>query len=237
MSVEPPLVFICINGIRARPGDDDGWTDRAVTGLMLRGLRHGIPIFAEKYEYFTPAITRRLHQQRRAEGIAKMVGYWQTAGARVSLVAHSNGGDLAERVLDLVATRSATAHRHISSAHLYAPACDGLVLAAALRSGLLGHLYLHGQPNDPALRLGALSGRLFGWAGLGYGDLGRRVTEFGREQALNPGQFTDVVGEWGDHSHWFRPAVFETTLDRLVWHEFPATAPNPAWQGNDHVSR
>lgn len=205
-----PHVWICINGIRTNPGDDQGWTDRATTGLMLRAAAQGRPAYAEKYEYHTLALTRRLHQERRAQGITKMVAFWFTSGATISLVAHSNGCALAERVLDIAWKKWPEFRFH--SVHFYAPASDGQHLARALLVGQLGHAYLHGQTQDAALRLGRWSRRLLGWAGLGYGDLGLRVTAY----ASAVPHVTAYATHGRDHSLWLkRDAVFERTLDNI----------------------
>lgn len=209
-----PIVFICINGIKTRPGRDDGWTDRAVTELMTQGLGRQVPIYAEKYEYFTLASTRRFRQQARAEAIAAMVHTWCSCGAHIVLVAHSNGGDLAERVIELCP------YVPFKSVHLFAPAADGEILSRALVSGQMGHAYLHGQTNDPALRLGRISRRLLGWAKLGYGDLGLRVKKFA---ATNP-RCTADESEAADHNIWLEPGEsFRRTITQMIERELPPT--------------
>lgn len=204
----PRRVWICINGILARPGDAEGWTDRAVTWLHLRTGDQ-----AEKFEYAAGPLTRRLRQQWRAEAIAKMCGYYLRAGYEVSFVAHSNGADLVERVLTMPVVRPA----RIRSVHLFAPACGGTVF----RDPPTAALHLYGSPYDRALALAGLSRRLLGWAGLGYGDLGRRLWEFrGRPRVHvheDPAQ---------GHSTWFaRGLPFETTMARLLENDRASSSP------------
>lgn len=211
-----PVVYICINGIKTRPGRDDGWTDRAVTELMLGGLKRKLPVFAEKYEYFTLATTRRFRQQARAEAIADLVHRWHLQGALVSLFTHSNGGDLGELVIDLCPDVP------LKSVHFFASASDGDILKRAIENGQIGHAYLHGQTNDPALKLGRWSRRLLKRFGLGYGDLGLRTKTFADSLAHTRRVTADESGE-GDHSHWFKADVFEQTISQVLDRDFPTT--------------
>jgi hypothetical protein len=198
-----PRVWICINGILTRPGDAEGWTDRAVTWLNLHTSGK-----AEKFEYAAGILTRRLNQCWRAEAIARMASFYIVEGYEVSLIAHSNGGDLVERVLGLLWPAK------IVSAHLFAPACDGVALAHAVIEGeQLGALHLYGSANDGALKLARVSRRLVGWAGLGYGDLGLRVREFAQR---TPNAF-DHEDNRQSHSSWFaRGESFERTMRQIV---------------------
>jgi len=196
-----PRIWICINGILNRPGDSEGWTDRAVTWLHVRTADK-----AEKFEYAAGPLTRRLRQGWRAEAIAKMAGYYLRGGFRLSFIAHSNGAALVERVLPLLGGRD------VASCHLFAPACVGDVLADAVRSRQIGSLHLYGSANDRALKLARISSRLLGWAGLGYGDLGIRIKPFAAEV---PRTFAHQDDEQG-HGTWFaRGATFERTMQRI----------------------
>lgn len=204
-----PLVFICVNGVLTRPGDAEGWTDRAVTWLQTQFPSQ--PVKAEKFEYASGVITRRLRQAARAAAIAKMVGYYHRAGFRLVLVGHSNGCDLIARVLELVAAP-------INSAHLFAAAAEGEDFARALKERRLGVLHLYGSRHDKALKLAALSRALLGWAGLGYGSLGREATEF--VQAHDDGRVFDHSDHDFGHSDWWeRGDNFERTMRQLVVNE------------------
>lgn len=195
--------WICINGILTNPGDAEGWTDRAVTWLNLHTEGK-----AEKFEYATGALTRRLRQAWRAEAIARMCSFYIRGGYEVVLIGHSNGADLIERVLPLL--WPATVH----SAHLFAPACDGDKLRHALIEGAqLGTLHLYGSANDRALQLAALTQRFLGIVGLGYGDLGRRVEAFAGTTPRTVAHNDDSQG----HGTWFtRGEPFERTMRAIV---------------------
>ena len=206
--------FICINGILTNPGDADGWTDRAVTWLNVRTDAQ-----CEKFEYATGALTRRLLQNWRAGGIAKMAGYYIAKGCEVVLVGHSNGCDLAARVLDILAPA------RIRSAHLFAAATDGASLSRALNDRQLGALHLYGSRKDRALQFAGVTAKLLNPLGLGYGDLGRRVDHFAANN--NPIGGSPVVfahnDDTQDHSSWFeRGENFERTMRAIVANEFPS---------------
>ncbi len=208
--------MIFIPGIRTRPGDADGWTDRAVTKLMSQS-----DLRAEKFEYRTGALLRRIGQQARAQSLAKMVGHYVDSGYRIVMAGHSNGGDLIERVLAL---RPQT---KFAAIYLFNAACTGERLLDTIHYRRVSRVYLYGHPDDPALKLGALSVRLFGWLGLGYGDLGRRVQTF-RALPVFPAdrdRITAEVNPTSAHGHGLgRDAAFEDRFDRMITRETAADA-------------
>ena len=136
--------YIAINGILTNPGDAEGWTDRFVTWVNTR-LPDGV--VAEKFEYGTGPLTRRLKQRERADAICKKIGYYRRAGYRVVIVSHSNGGDLTARVLN-------DAGVEIDSAHLFAPATDDELIAQAIREGAITPSELY---SDTTTRSGSLA--------------------------------------------------------------------------------
>lgn len=203
-------VFILVNGILTRPGAADGWTDRGVTWLHTH-----TPHRAEKFEYACGALTRRLRQDDRAAAIARMCGFYFLAGFEVSLVGHSNGCDLIARVIRRVDRRG------FLSVHLFAAAADAsdfieLLEARTADRFRIGQLFLYVSANDRALQLAGVSKTLFGWAGLGYGDLGRRVP-------IELGGHPRVLVHQDDsqrHSTWLaRGRQFESTMQLLMEHE------------------
>lgn len=202
-----PRVFVFINGILARPGAHDGWTDRAVTWTQCR-----TPHKAEKWEYATGALTRRLRQQSRARKIATMLRYYEAAGYALVLVGHSNGCDLIARVLRLRGTEPWYFQHPIEAAHLYAPAAEEKDFAAALACGGLGWLHLNVGGKDRALWWGGVTRRLFGWAGLGYGTLGRQP-----ECPLTYDPRVTVRHEpaYGHSDFFTKGAAFEYTMQHL----------------------
>lgn len=197
-------VFICVNGILTNPGDAEGWTDRAVTWLHLHTDAR-----AEKYEYAAGAMTRRLHQDERAAGLAKMAQYYLDAGWSVSFIGHSNGCDIIARVLRFFGWPAS-----FRSAHLFAAAADAEDFReSAMTRGVLQRCFVYGSPNDRALRIAALSRRTLGWLGLGYGSMGLDpVAAAGNCPDMKP-----IVREDYDHADWFaRGEKFEATMRDIV---------------------
>ena len=200
------VVFICINGILTWPGDAEGWTDRAVTWLNLHTEGK-----AEKFEYATGALTRRLWQDYRAQAIARMASFYVQAGYEVVFIAHSNGCDLVARVLKILWPVK------IRSAHLFAAATDDEPLGHSLRSGQLGRLHLYGSANDKALQFAGISRKLVGWAGLGYGNLGIRIEQFAADYPNVEAHPDDEKG----HGTWLeRGENFERSMRAVLENEF-----------------
>lgn len=194
-------VFILINGILVLPGDSQGWTDRGVTWLNTR-----TDAKAEKFEYASGVLTRRLSQRWRALAIARMCDYYRRAGYEISLVGHSNGCDLIARVIAL------TGHR-FASVHLFAAAADWTPFALALHHDRIGALRLYVSQADTALRCARISRVLLGWAKLGYGSLGLGAPPAARTDPRITICECDTFG----HSTWFeRGHRFETTMRTLV---------------------
>lgn len=208
-------VFIFVNGILSWPSDADGWTDRAVTWTNIRTPWHG-----EKYEYACGPLTRRLKQQRRAEGLAKMCRYYaDCVGSdqrqheqrwKIHLVGHSNGCDIILRTLKLLPEQV-----KIECVHFFAAACeadfDANGLNRMLWSGHLGGAEVYTGGKDHALRFAQITSKFLKPFGLGYGFLGlvgpknvddKRVHEF----------HEDYFG----HSTWFEPAQFPRTMGLIT---------------------
>lgn len=211
-------VFVAINGILARPGESEGWTDRAVTWLNSR-----TPYKAEKFEYAAGALTRRLRQQARARKIATMLAYYERADYEITLIGHSNGADIIARVLALRAKAPWYFKYPIHSAHLFAPAADWEDYRDALDRVNLLALHLYGSEADWALKFARVSRVLVGWMGLGYGSLGLKADDVeynDRAQRLAEGKMPRVhdhsIDSYG-HSTWFRRGeIFEATMNK-VW--------------------
>lgn len=197
-------VFILVNGILTNPGATDGWTDRGVTWLNLHTEGK-----AEKFEYACGALTRRLRQQQRAEAIARMCAFYQDDDYYITLIGHSNGCDLISRVLKLIR------HTPDTNVHLFAPAADADVFERAADQWLQ-RVCLYVSANDQALKWGGYTRKLFGWAGLGYGSLGREVpASFEQNQRCAVTRRDDY-----GHSTWFeRGENFESTMRLLLENE------------------
>ncbi|HWN09757.1 MAG TPA: hypothetical protein VNO50_10900 [Pyrinomonadaceae bacterium] len=165
-------VWFFINGILSWPSAADGWTDQAVTWVH-RNTEDGR---GEKFEYAAGALTRRLLQQERAERFTrKLLCYMNDREPwRIHLVAHSNGADIALRMLDLLPGTET----RLRTLHLVAPACDASFETNGLNRHLkdyrLERVFVHWATADKAMQMAQLSRRFIGWTGFGYGDLGRQ---------------------------------------------------------------
>lgn len=198
-------VYILINGILTRPGASDGWTDRGVTWLNLHTAGKG-----EKFEYAASALTRRIWQDDRAKAIARMCEFYFEAGWEVVLIGHSNGCDLIARVLALCVGR------RFRSVHLFAAAADWAPFSLALHAARVGHVFIYASSSDRALWWAGLSRKVGGWAGLGYGNLGREVPAAAEATA---GCTVIRRNEYG-HSDWHaRGERFESTMRLLLANE------------------
>jgi pimeloyl-ACP methyl ester carboxylesterase len=159
-------VLVFINGILAAPGDSEGWTDRAVTWTHLH-----TDFRAEKLEYFTGALTRRLYQRERARKFARMLERYADAGFTFSLIGHSNGCDLILRIAQLLALVHPIRHVHLVAAAAEADA-ERNGLNELLCEGTVGRAQIYASRADRALGLARLTSRPLSLLGLGYGSLG-----------------------------------------------------------------
>ena len=193
-------VYVYINGIFTYPGSADGWTDRAVTWTHINTEHR-----AEKYEYMTGVLTRRIFQNRRAEKLAKMIGFYGRADYEIVLIGHSNGCDIILRVLKMINKQ------HIKEIHLVAAACEADFRKNGLRERLISkqidNIYIYIGGKDEAMRFAELSQKLLKRFGLGYGNLGGQ----------DPSQIARIISEWGKvifqphygHSTWWNRGPHE----------------------------
>lgn len=205
----PWTVEININGILARPGRADGWTDRAVTlGHLYLGTRQ------EKFEHFSGVLTRHLWQEKRAKGLAELADRYLRRGFAVYLRGHSNGCDVICRCLRFLE------HGPIAGVQLIAAACEadfeanGLNLA--LLDGRLRKAVLCCSPDDRALWLARASHPLLNVFSNGYGSLG-----FSGPMNVNDAIEHRVTTHWQpgfDHGDWLTPARLLWTM-RLLTHK------------------
>jgi len=198
-------IFVC--GIRSNPEDYREWAHRAEAWIETGDHGSGI---AESFVYHTYALTRWIRQKQRAASLARLLATYAEECDLV-VAAHSNGADLLLRVLRKTRIK-------LQAVHLFAAAADPDFrrngLNDAIAEGRIGRLYLYGSLGDAALRVGSCVRRVLGWAGLGYGDLGR----------VGPQHMTALAclatrrewrNAWG-HSTWFDEPNFEETMKAIT---------------------
>jgi len=211
--------YIIINGIKTDPGQIDGWTDRLVTAINTLSQHK-----AQAAEYYTGALNRRVGHAERVRKVAKMIGYYQRRDYAVHIVAHSHGALVATDALSLRDRFDAEVFAApVASLHLFAPAVDAEEVADALEDSNALRVRVCWAPGDPALKLGRLSRRLFGWIKvkgrpLGYGSLGLDPSWL---QARQPGRVQVETYTGFKHSTWFEPAHFDATVEKILHHDNP----------------
>lgn len=186
-------VFIFVSGILTNPGDAHGWTDRAATWIQTN-----TGDFSEKFEYFSFALTRRIHQAARVRNVVQLINRY-CHFTEVVLVGHSNGCDIILRALK----HRALAVREV---HLFAAAaeadCRKNFLNHATRENKKLEAFLYVSQGDQVLGIAArISHILFGWLGLGYGTLGCD----GPNHVFHPQRTHVIRRDEMDHCDWFKP--------------------------------
>jgi len=205
--------YIFINGILNLPSASTDWNDLAVT-WTLKNLQCA----AEKFEYFALPLTRRVFQARHADALLTLLNQYRDHD--LTIVAHSNGADLAVRALQEFGGA-------VDELHLFSPACDSDCLSNGLDIRLskatLGRLAVYIAGQDRAMWWAQLSRTLTGWMGLGYGTMGKDGPI--DVSLYNQRQVTTIREPLYGHSDWFLPENFERTM-RLICPQTPTTTPN-----------
>lgn len=215
----PRDVFVFINGILTRPGNAFAWTDLAERWFTTRapaGVR------AVKFEYFSPALLRRLRLQQHACDLARVIGDLQTwpergpaPQIRLHLVGHSNGCELIARAVQLSSARLHTIHL-LAGAVERDFARNGL--GDRLQRGQIGACFCYCSGADAVLKYLARPSQIFSRLGLGYGDLGARGPA-----GVRPGMRVETHWEAGySHSDWFAEDRFDKTMKWILHYALTA---------------
>lgn len=195
--------YIFVNGIMTNPESVDSWTDRAEQWIDTNTSDK-----ATKMEYRSGVLTRRLYQNERVRNLQTVAKRY--LGQKIVLVAHSNGGDIVQRLI-------AKGMPKISEIHLIASASEADFkkngFNRALRHGNLEKITVYVSPVDNALKKARWSTRLFGWMGLGYGYLGL-VGPKNVEDSIK--DKVKVISDLLDHSQWFSKKYFDRTMQTII---------------------
>lgn len=202
-------VFICINGIRAKPSDPRGWTDEFVTSLNIDSPEW---VQAEKFEYYTSALLRFWGQKKRAGELVRKINLYLNSGYRVVLVGHSNGCALIAEALDLGV--------RIDAAHLFAAAAFEDDFIAAIEGRLVRRLHLYGSADDAALKAASVTSgflKFISFGAWGYGSLGLSGKQL---EEKYPAVVKDHSRKGYGHSTWFLTgAHYSSTMSLLLQNE------------------
>jgi pimeloyl-ACP methyl ester carboxylesterase len=192
--------FVFANGILNCPGSSRGWTDLAVQWVNARTEHR-----ADRFEYFSPILCRRLFLNRWTRDFAEVLSAY--AGQELVLVGHSNGCELICRALRISGVT--VSHLHLISGACAAD-CYTNGLNAALRSGRVGEVTAYVAEKDLPMKIARVSQNLIGWLGLGYGTLG-----LNGPTKIDPAvqERVTVVREPNfGHSTWFEPQHFDDLM-------------------------
>lgn len=198
--------FLFINGILTSPGAANEWTDRAVQWFNMNAPDG---VVADKFEYYSPALLRRFFQRGHIDNLAEVIANY--GGARLHLVGHSNGCELIAQALRYTSAP-------IASVHLIAGAVDrdfntnGLSLR--LLRGQVKRVVCYCSHGDNVLKYFARPSQIFGFLGLGYGDLGLRGPT--GVQATAGCTVETYWRETYGHSDWFANEHFGETMNRIM---------------------
>lgn len=200
-------LVIFVNGILTRPGNAFAWTDNAVRWV---NRQVGAQFSADKFEYYSPALLRRLTLSAHAQDLARTLADYVAGGdaVRLHLVGHSNACELKARALEFSGVSVASVHL-ISAALERDFTRNGL--GERLDRGQIGAVFCYCSHGDAVLRYLAPASRWASFGLLGYGDLGYRGPA-----GVRPGQRVETHWEQSyGHGDWFAGANLETTLARV----------------------
>lgn len=201
-------VYILLPGIRSQTADAKNWAPQMATDINL----YCQYAKGDEYRYFASALLHRLKLEEHAGQVSDLARRYWIAGYEPILAAHSDGCEIARRVI----VEGPAIFRAV---HFFSAACDNDFatsgLNEALRKGKVGELILHTSKGDGVLNILARnSKRFFSWLGVAYGTLG-----FDGPKNLAEDQAHKVTVDQRqgfDHSDWFNGANWEETRREIT---------------------
>lgn len=203
MNQDPNIFWILVNGILNNPESIDSWTDRFEISVEKKG-HHCI-----KMEYRADGVFRRIFQGRRAQNLNDICE--ELDGERIRIVAHSNGGDIVDRMMGISSVKIEEIHMVASASQ---PDMRKSFIPTAIRDDRLERAFFYCSKRDRTLAKAApLTKKLFGWAGLGYDNVG-----FLGPQDIPGDVVDDIETIWWeyDHSDMWLQNVFESTVFMIM---------------------
>jgi len=204
--------WIFVPGVEYNSEDNFAWMARGEAWVE----KHCPDDAAEKFETELSFLFRRIRQQRVSEQLKRFCEQ-RAWSFRIRLVTHSNGGDLACRMLRMsLPFRVEELHMVASAAAASFGNDGGNGLNYAVRAGRVDRIYVYASLRDTTLRRWAgLSYRIGNWLGLGYGQLG--YTGPRNVEAL-ASLSTHII--WLPHNHftWLDEKNLDQTM-RLITHQ------------------
>ena len=213
--MRPRWVVIVINGILAWPGSSKGWTDRAVTWIMQHAPAWGT-VLSEKYEYWRGVLFRWWGRQGLVDDISDLMsGYHANGFARVCIVAHSNGCDLALRAVRDTGARGVVLHLVAGAAD---PDFESNGLNRLIENGTVARVHWWRCGRDVALNYLAPATRFITRiAGFQSGGSIQDESVYRIDQSVRPRVAFHDYPELG-HSDLLSPERLPKTLTKILDH-------------------
>jgi hypothetical protein len=195
---------------------------KAASWTQIHTAFHGV-----SFLYQAGPLTRRFTLNARARELAALLYAHRVDELHVAV--HSNGAEVLSRALRHILQHPTEFPEPftIASAHFMGPANDADFtknwLNSALIVGLVKSVWVYRATKDKPLGLGRASRRLFGWMGLGYGDLG-----LVGPQNVDPAEahrVHDLPNVAPCHTCFFDAAHFEPTLRLVLSNADASTVP------------
>jgi hypothetical protein len=198
-------IFIGVPGIRNFPGDDKNWVGRFVTHIQTK-----TPFIAEKVEYYSLAITRFLHNKKRANKLYRTLSFYKDYN--IVIFCHSNGGDL---VLDCLNYYNDWPNIKCINFICSAGEADFNKnnLNKQLKDNRIDKVNLYIAKNDKALKLAhTFWGKILGYGVMGLNG-GKNISDDIKDKVNT---YSDASWDKYGHSECFKDENFEQTMDLLI---------------------
>lgn len=200
-------VWILIPGILQHPEGIEDWADRARDWIHANTEDTAIT-----YEYRVGIIRTKRERKRWVADLIELL-CTRYAGRTVNVLTHSNGGYIITEAI------KQCRDIHLKALHMVAAAADADFdkngLNEAILSNRVQRVFLYCSRGDRTLNTWATwSKRLFGWLGLGYGNLGwvgKKHVSDDAEAAVD-----EIWRDSMDHSTWFTDPYFEWLMHRAT---------------------
>lgn len=197
-------VFLFICGIKTVPAETDNWTGRSTTWVHKFAHENNKLWWAEKIEYYSSALFRPFHHQKRVDKLRSTLDYYRNRN--IYITAHSNGASV---VLDALKQEN---WPQIQQLDLISPASKTDMAYIGPRLGReVKKLRIWIAKQDKALKLAKSPiGKL-----LGYGSLGLDGIK-GIPEDIKNKYIEEIIQENYEHSDWFKDENFDKTMQIII---------------------
>ncbi len=212
--------FLFVPGILSDADNNFAW--HAAAARSVRRLSGG-QFDGEAFDYeleLIPGVPIRWmpKMQRKVRELAEVLLEFHDCELHVAV--HSNGGNMICEALRLLLKMGGSELHglHLTSLHLIAPSCESdcrkNLLNEAVLLDLVSQVFLYQPGRDGAVRLGHAMKFLFGWAGLGHGNLS--VAGFRHVADGVQGRFHTLQFPEANHTSLLSKTALEHTLKTIL---------------------